>query len=60
MILEVLASQLDQRFQHEKRAQVCLWFDEKREFARLLPTLQSHLAGQKRLPFVLLEYDAAR
>ncbi len=59
MILESLVSQLEQRFQHEKRAQVCLWFDEKLEFARLLPTLQTHLGQMKRPPFVLLEYDTA-
>lgn len=59
MILESLASQLEQRFQHEKRAQVCLWFDEKGEFARLLPSLHDHLGGMKQPPFVLLEYDAA-
>jgi hypothetical protein len=51
-------SQLEQRFQHEKRAQVCLWFDEKIEFARLLPALQAHLEQMQRPPFVLLEYDA--
>lgn len=58
MILESLVSQLAQRFQHEKRAQVCLWFDEKLEFARLLPMLQAHLDQMKAPPFVLLEYDA--
>lgn len=58
MILESLVSQLEQRFQHEKRAQVCLWFDEKLEFARVLPTLQAHLAQMKQPPFVLLEYDS--
>ncbi len=58
MILESLVSQLEQRFQHEKRAQVCLWFDEKIEFARLLPMLRTHLDQMKRPPFVLLEYDA--
>lgn len=56
MILESLVGQLEQRFQHEKRAQVCLWFDEKLEFARLLPTLHTHLDQMKRPPFVLLDY----
>lgn len=59
MILEALVGQLEQRFQHEKRAQVCLWFDEKVEFARLLPALHTHLGQMKLPPFVLLEYDAA-
>lgn len=58
MIHDALVSQLDQRFQHEKRAQVCLWFDEKIEFARLLPALTAHLDQMQRPPFVLLEYDA--
>ncbi len=58
MILDALVNQLDQRFQHEKRAQACLWFDEKQEFARLLPLLQAHLEGRKHPPFTLLCYDA--
>ena len=35
MILDALVNQFARRFQHEKRAWVCLWFDERREFARL-------------------------
>ena len=58
MILESLVSQLEQRFQHEKRAQVCLWFDERVEFARILPMLQTHLDQMKSPPFILLAYDA--
>lgn len=57
MILEALASQLEQRFQHEKRARVCLWFDERREFARMIPLLQSHVGSCSSPPFVLLAYD---
>jgi len=60
MILESLVSQFEQRFQYEKRAQVCLWFDEKQEFTRLLPALQSHLAEKKPPSFILLEYDATK
>jgi hypothetical protein len=60
MLLDALVSQIEQRFQHEKRAQVCLWFDEKQEFARVLPALQAHLATKKQSPFVLLEYDPSR
>ena len=41
MILPALVDQFRQRFQHEKRVQVCLRFDEKSEFARLLPALGS-------------------
>ena len=57
MILNSLINQLSQRFQHEKRARVCLWFDERREFARLLPALSAHVAALSRPPFQLLEYD---
>ena len=37
MILPALVDQLRQRSQDEKRAQVCLWFDEKAEFLRCCP-----------------------
>jgi len=57
MILEALVSQLEQRFQHEKRARVCLWFDERGEFARILPLLEAHVASRSKSPFVLLGYD---
>ncbi len=59
MILQALIDQLKQRLQHEKRAQVCLWFDEKEEFARLLPSLRAHLEAMKSPPFRVLEYDAS-
>ena len=57
MILDALVDQLAQRFQHEKRARVCLWFDERGEFIRLLPALREHLTAMARPPFHLLEYD---
>jgi len=60
MLLDVLVRQFVQRFQHEKRAQVCLWFDERQEFARLLPALHEHLGRMAAAPFQLLEYDADR
>lgn len=60
MILEALVGQLLQRFQHEKRAQVCLWFDERQEFQRLMPALREHLAALSSEPFRLLEYDRSR
>ena len=50
MILSSLIDQLRQRFQHEKRAQVCLWFDDKQEFARLLLPLRAHLEALKSHP----------
>ncbi len=60
MILEALVDQLSQRFQHEKRSQVCLWFDERQEMAGLLPALRVHLEARTEPTFRLLEYDAAR
>jgi hypothetical protein len=59
MILEALVDQLSQRFQHEKRAQVCLWFDERQEMARILAVLKVHLEARAAPPFRLLAYDAA-
>jgi hypothetical protein len=57
MILEALVNQIAQRFQHEKRAQVCLWFDPEQEFLRLLPAVERHLEAQIPAPFRLLAYD---
>lgn len=57
MIPDALISQIDSRFQYEKRAQVCLWFDEKQEFTPILPFLGSHLSAMKLPPFTFLEYD---
>lgn len=57
MIVEALVAQIEQRFQHEKRARVCLWFDERGEFARLVPLLGTHLAFRTKPPFVLLAYN---
>lgn len=59
MILDSLVDQLTQRFQHEKRAQVCLWFDEKQEMERLLPALHNYLEARTEPPFRLLAYEAA-
>lgn len=58
MILDALIAQILQRFQLEKRANVCLWFDPAREFSRLLPSFRSHLESLAQAPFKLLEYDA--
>ena len=60
MILQALVDQFNQRFLHEKRAQICLWFDEKEEFLRLLPSFRAHLESMKSPPFRFLEYDASR
>lgn len=57
MILDALVNQFVQRFQHEKRAQVCLWFDDRREFVRMLPAFREHLRAKPHPPFRFLEYD---
>ena len=57
MILKLLTGEFTNRFQYEKRAQVCLWFDERAEFARLIPLLQTYLDEQPKPPFILLAYD---
>ncbi|MFN9429495.1 MAG: PglZ domain-containing protein [Acidobacteriota bacterium] len=59
MILAALVEEFTRRFQHEKRARVCLWFDEKQEFEAILPKLQHYLATHQPPPFTLLEYDPA-
>jgi hypothetical protein len=58
MIPEAFTAQILQRFQLEKRANVCLWFDPTSEFARLLPSFRRHLDSLVQAPFQLLEYDA--
>ena len=57
MIVPALITQIQQRFSHEKRARVCLWFDPQGEFERLLPALEQHLGQMKKPPFHLLAYD---
>ncbi len=59
MILDALIAQCQQRFQHEKRARVCLWFDDKGEFAPLLPAFRAHLSAIQPSPFVLLGAETA-
>ena len=60
MLLPALVDQFRQRFQHEKRAQVCLWFDENAEFLRLLPAVRDHLQAMQAPTIRILEYDAER
>lgn len=58
MILDALIQQFKQRFDFEKRARVCLWFDERREFVSLLPAFARHV--ESTAPSVrLLVYDEA-
>lgn len=60
MLAAAFISQIQQRFSHEKRARVCLWFDPASEFARLLPVFSQHLAEMKNPPFRLLAYDRSQ
>ena len=60
MILQALVDQFKQRFRHEKRAQVCLWFDEKEEFLKLVPSFRTYLEAMQSPPFRILAYDASR
>ena len=60
MILQALVDQFKQRFQHEKRAQVCLWFDEKEEFLKLVPSFRTYLEAMQSPPFRILAYDATQ
>ena len=60
MIAEALIKKFNSRFQHEKRARVCLWFDEKREFSRMLPAFSTHLEQMQQALFTLLAYDPGR
>jgi len=57
MILAALVEELARRFQFEKRARVCLWFDEKGEFDAILPKLNDYLSGHQPAPFTLLRYE---
>jgi hypothetical protein len=57
MILAAVIEEFTRRFQYEKRARVCLWFDEKREFDAILPKLQQQLASAQPAPFTLLQYE---
>jgi hypothetical protein len=57
MILAALSEELRALFGRHAQARVVLWFDEKREFERLLPAFEKHLSGQSAPPFTLLRYD---
>ena len=57
MLAPAFLAQIQQRFSHEKRARVCVWFDPQEEFRRLLPVFQSHLAKGEPPVFHLLAYD---
>jgi len=57
MLAPAFLAQIQQRFSHEKRARVCVWFDPQEEFRRLLPSFQAHLAKSVPPAVHLLAYD---
>lgn len=57
MILGALVEEFRGLFGRNAQARVALWFDEKREFERLLTPFGKHLAGRTAPPFTLLAYD---
>src|SRR5437867_3490773 len=57
MLAPAFIGQIQQRFSHEKRARVCLWFDPAEEFRRLLSILQSYLGTSDPTNLHLLVYD---
>ena len=57
MIIATLTEEFRALFGRHAQARIALWFDEKREFERLLPALEKHLSSLKTPPFTLLRYD---
>ena len=59
MIYAELANEFRSLFKRLPDRKIALWFDEKREFERLLPGVEAYLQGLTLPPFVLLRYDEA-
>jgi hypothetical protein len=59
MIYSELANEFRSLFKRLPDRKIALWFDEKREFERLLPGVEAYLRGLALQPFVLLRYDEA-
>ncbi|MBI4537413.1 MAG: PglZ domain-containing protein [candidate division NC10 bacterium] len=59
MILQNLVDEFCALFGRFSDRRIVLWFDEKREFERLLPKFETYLAGLALRPFALLRYDEA-
>ncbi|MGQ0572368.1 MAG: PglZ domain-containing protein, partial [Armatimonadota bacterium] len=59
MILAALTEEFRALFSRQAQARIALWFDEKRDFERLLPAIEKHLSGHRPAPFTLLRYDEA-
>jgi hypothetical protein len=57
LILAALAEEFRALFSRHAHARVSLWFDDKREFERLLPAFEKYLADAVSPPFTLLRYD---
>ena len=57
MIYAELANEFRSIFGRLPDRRIVLWFDEKREFERLLPGFEAYLRGLALPPFVLLRYD---
>jgi len=57
MILNALKEEFRLLFNRQAHARIALWFDEKREFERLLPVFARHLGSRSPLPFTFLRYD---
>src|SRR5437867_6059824 len=59
MIHAALASEFRSLLGRLPDRRIALWFDEKREFERLLPGFEAYLRGLALPPFALLRYDEA-
>jgi hypothetical protein len=57
MIFASLNEEFSNLFGRSAQARIALWFDEKREFERLLPAFEKYLAARASPPFTLLRYD---
>jgi hypothetical protein len=57
VILAALTNEFRALFGRHAQARIALWFDDRREFERLLPALEKHLSSVKPPPFTLLRYE---
>jgi hypothetical protein len=57
MIHEGLTNEFLSLFGRVPDRRIILWFDEKRDFERLLPGFEAHLNGLAVPPFVFLRYE---
>jgi hypothetical protein len=59
MIYAELANEFRSLFGRLPDRRIALWFDEKREFERLLSGFHAYMSGLALPPFILLRYDQA-